>query len=383
MMISVSNWDAKLVCRASLLNTVPFLNLFSPGRDSGTYLWTSTNFDCRMGKRKNKAKGSDAVEKEKSKSNFAGAPQVLLCLTVVAALIASWFAIGGNRGACTRSCSATGTTGASTGAPERGEQTRTQDTRAQVTGGESRSAEGGQARAHVNGGLEASKLEEKDEKEVTIDASAMETPKAEAKEERASTEAARQDAKRLRLAEKEAAASLRAQEQVAAKAAYEEAERQRLGEEKAVARQRAEEERERLKTQEQERERALRQRMLEAEEELKKKAAEYRAWYRERLVEEEKARRVDEEAELAAAKGAREEAERQRLAGPVGVAEDSEDTVRAFLPLLDKLAAAQVRERELDDAIVRAHTVTAVCLFIFCALTPWMQPTHAASVQSK
>ena len=128
---------------------------------SGTYLWTSTNFDCRMGKRKNKAKGSDAVEKEKSKSNFAGAPQVLLCLTVVAALIASWFAIGGNRGACTRSCCATGTTGASTGAPERGEQTRTQDTRAQVTGGESRSAEGEQARAHVNGGLEASKLEEK------------------------------------------------------------------------------------------------------------------------------------------------------------------------------------------------------------------------------
>ena len=67
----------------------------------------------------------------------------------------------------------------------------------------------------------------------------------------------------------------------------------------------------------------------------------------------------------------------------MGVAEDSEDTVRALLPLLDKIAAAQVREQELDDATVRVHTVTAVCLFIFCALTPWMQQTHAASVQSK
>jgi hypothetical protein len=242
----------------------------------------------------------------------------------------------------------------------------------------------------VNGGVEASKLKEKKEKEVKIDA-AMETPKAEAKEDRASTRAARQDAERRGLAEKEAAASLRAQEHVAAKASHEEAERQRLGEEKAVVRQRAEEERERLKTQEQERERALRQRMLEAEEELKKKAAEYPRIhrYRERLVEEERARRVDEEAELAAAKGAQEEAERQRLAeeapGPVGVAEDSEDTVRALLPVLDKIAAAQMREQELDDATVWVHTVTAVlvCLVIFCALTPWMQPAHAASVQSK
>ena len=338
-----------------------------------------------MGKRRKK-KGGDAVEKDGGKqweasrkewiqeeiqserkvgpnaevgaaatvkprqSCFAGAAQVLLCLAIVVALIAAWFAIGG-----------TGSTEASPGDPERAKQTQAQDTCAQATVGESRLAE--------------------EEKEVKIDAAAMETPKAETKEEPASAKAARQDAERRRLAEEEAAASL--WEEQVAKAAQEEAERQRLGREEAVARQRAEEERERLKTQEQEHERALRQRMLEVEEELKKKAAEYRAWY---LLEEEKARRVEEEAELAAAKGALEEAKRQRLAEePVGEAEESEDTptVRALLPLLDKLTAAQVREQELDDAIARAHTVTAVCLFIFCALTPWMQPAHAASVQSK
>jgi len=358
-----------------------------------------------MGKRRKK-KGGDAVEKDGGKqweasrkewiqeeiqseskvgpnaevgaaatvkprqSCFAGAAQVLLCLAIVVALIAAWFAIGG-----------TGSTEASPGDPEWAKQTQAQDTCAQATVGESRLAE--------------------EEKEVKIDAAAMETPKAETKEEPASAKAARQDAERRRLAEEEAAASLweeqvdaerrrLAEEEAAslweeqvAKAAQEEAERQRLGREEAVARQRAEEERERLKTQEQEHERALRQRMLEVEEELKKKAAEYRAWY---LLEEEKARRVEEEAELAAAQGALEEAKRQRLAEePVGEAEESEDTptVRALLPLLDKLTAAQVREQELDDAIVRAHTVTAVCLFIFCALTPWMQPAHAASVQSK
>ena len=172
---------------------------------------------------------------------------------------------------------------------------------------------------------------------------------------------------------------------VTAKAAREEAESHRRTQEEATARRQAEEE-ETAKRRAEEGEMARRraeaeaaaQAALEKAELAAARADQEEAERRKRAEEEEQARRRAEEEE-AAALAALEEAGRGRLA--------EEERERLKLEELERKRAWRQRilerDQELEDAGTRAQTLFAACCVIFCALTPWMQPQHAALVHSK